>query len=71
MEHSFFFPEGSSFQQAVETDEEGVENEEQVIELHQSEDEFGAFDQFNSFEDPFGDLGDPSLTEADLQGTFS
>ena len=69
MEHSFFFPEGSSFQQAVETDEEGVENEEQVIELHQSEDEFGAFDQFDLSENPFGDLGDPSLIEADLQGT--
>ena len=34
-----------------------------------SEDKFGAFDQFDPSEDPSGDLGDPSLTEADLQGT--
>ena len=39
--------------------------------MNQSEDEFGAFDQFNLSEDPFGDLGDPSLTEVDLQGTSS
>ena len=39
--------------------------------MGQFEDEFGIFDQVNPSEDPFGDLGDPSLTEADLQGTFS
>ena len=82
-EHGFLFPEGSfaqggamlagssSSQQATETEEVGAEGEEQVIELGQSEDEFGVFDQFDPFEDPFGNLGDPSLTEADLQGTFS
>ena len=70
-EHGFFFPEGSSAPSTVETEEERDEGEEQVIELDQSEDEFSAFDQFNPFEDPFGDLGDPSLTEADLQGTSS
>ena len=37
--------------------------------MDQSEDEFGAFDQFDPFEGPSGDLGDPSLMEADLQGT--
>ena len=71
VEHSFFLPKGSSAQQATETEEGGAEGEEQVIELDQSEDEFGAFDQFDSSEDPSGDLGDPSLTEADLQGTSS
>ena len=65
-EHGFFFPEGSSSQQAAETEEEGAKNEEQVIELDQSEDEFGVFDQFDPSEDPFINLGDPSLTEADL-----
>ena len=65
-EHGFFFPEGSSSQQAAETEEEGAKNEEQVIELDQSKDEFSAFDQFDPSEDPFGDLGDPSLTKADL-----
>ena len=39
--------------------------------MDQSEDKFGAFDQFDPSEDPSGDLGDPSLTEADLQGTLS
>ena len=39
--------------------------------MDQSEDEFGAFDQFDPSKDPSGDLGDPSLTEADLQGTSS
>ena len=68
-EHGFFFPEGSFSQQAAEIEEGGAESEEQVIELDQSEDEFGAFDQFDLSENPFGDLGDPSLIEADLQGT--
>ena len=39
--------------------------------MDQFEYEFGAFDQFDLSEDPSGDLGDPSLTEADLQGTSS
>ena len=39
--------------------------------MDQSKDEFGAFDQFDPFEGPSGDLGDPSLTEADLQETSS
>ena len=41
--------------------------------MGQFEDEFGVFDQVNLSEDPSGDLGDPSLTEADLLsvGTFS
>ena len=39
--------------------------------MGQFEDEFGIFNQVDPSEDPFGDLGDPSLTEADLQGTSS
>ena len=39
--------------------------------MEQFEDEFGAFDQFDPSNGPSGDLGDPSLTEADLQGTSS
>ena len=70
-EHGFFFPEGSSAQQVAETEEGGAEGEEQVIELDQSEEEFGAFDQLDPSEDPFGDIGDPNLAEEDLQGTFS
>ena len=58
---------GSSLsQQVVEAEEVGVDGEDQVAELGQSEDEFGAFDQVNLSEDPSGDLGDPSLTETDL-----
>ena len=63
---------GSSLsQQAVEAEEVGVDGEDQVAELGQSEDKFGAFDQVDLSEDPSGDLGDPSLTETDLQETFS
>ena len=61
----------SSSHQAVEVEEVRAESEEQVAELGQSEDEFGAFDQADLFEDPFGDLGDPSLTKANLQETSS
>ena len=39
--------------------------------MDQFEDEFGAFDQLDPSEDPFGDIGDPNLAEADLQGTSS
>ena len=69
--HSFFFPGGSSAQQAAETKEGRDEGEEQVIELDQSKDEFDAFDQLDPSKDPFGDIGDPNLSEGDLQGTSS
>ena len=39
--------------------------------MGQSEDEFGVFDQVNLSKDPSSDLGDPSLTEADLLGASS
>ena len=39
--------------------------------MDQSEDKFGAFDQFDLSEDPFGDLGDPNLTKAGLLRTSS
>ena len=61
----------SSSQQAAEAEEVRVEGEKQVAELGQFEDEFGIFDQVDLSEDPSSDLGDPSLTEADLQGTSS
>ena len=81
--HGFLLPEGSSAQggatlasssssqQAAEVEEVRAEGKEQVAELGQSEDEFGVFNQFDPSEDPSGGLGDPSLTEADLQGTSS
>ena len=37
--------------------------------MDQSEEEFGVFDQVDLSEDPSCDLGDPSLTEANLLGT--
>ena len=49
----------SSSQQATKIEEGGGEGEELVIELGQSEDEFGVFDQFDPSEDPSSDLGDP------------
>ena len=70
-EHGFFFPGGSSAQQAAETEEGRDEGEEQVIDLDQSEDEFDAFEQLDPSDDPFGDISDPNLSEADLQGISS
>ena len=70
-EHGFFFPGESSAQQAAETEEGRDEVQEQVIELDQSEDEFGTFEQLDTPEDPFGDTGDRNLSKADLQGTSS
>ena len=82
-EHGFLLPEGSSAQggatlagsslslQAAEAKGVRTESEEQVAELGQSEDEFGVFEQVDLSKDPFGDLGDPNLIEADLLRTFS
>ena len=39
--------------------------------MDQSEDEFGAIEQLDPPEDPLGDIGDPNLSEVDLQGTSS
>ena len=55
--------------QAAEAEGVKVESEGQVVELGQLEDKFGAFDQVDLSEDSSGDLGDPSLTEANLLGT--
>ena len=69
--HGFFLPGESSAQQAAETEEGEDKVQEQVIELNQPEDEFGAFEQLDAPEDPFRDTGDQNLPEADLQGTSS
>ena len=61
----------SSSYQAAKVEEVRAESEEQVAKLGQSEVEFGTFDQADLSEDPFGDLGDPSLTKANLQETSS
>ena len=53
----------------MEAEEGRDEGEEKVIELDQSEDEFVAFEQLDPSEDPFGAIGDPNLSEEDLQGT--
>ena len=56
----------SSSHQVVEAEEVRAESKEKVAELGQSEDEFGAFNQVDLSEDPSGDLGNPSLTKANL-----
>ena len=53
----------------MEAEEGRDEGEEKVIELDQSEDEFVTFEQLDPSEDPFGAIGDPNLSEEDLQGT--
>ena len=80
-EHGFLLLEGSPTQrgatlagsslshQGAEVEGVRAESEEQLAKLGQSEDEFGVFDEVNLSEDPFGDLGDPSLTEGDLLST--
>ena len=55
----------------MEIEEGGDKVQEQVVELDQSEDEFGAFEQLDTPEDPFGDTGNQTLPEANLQGTSS
>ena len=59
----------SSSHQAAEAEGVKAESEEQVAKLDQSEDEFGVFDQVDLSEDPSGDLGNPSLIEANLLST--
>ena len=71
MEHDFFLPGESSAQQAAETEEGEDKVQEQVIELNQSEDEFGVSEQLDAPKDPFRDTGDQNLPEANLQGTSS
>ena len=56
----------SSHPMIEEEDELEVEKEEEVVELDSFEDSFEVFDQPQSFESPFGDLGDPNYTEADF-----
>ena len=66
--HGFLLPEGSPVLEGVPL--EGPSSSYQAAEakgvLGPSEDEFGVFDQVNQSEDPFGDLGDPNLIEANL-----
>ena len=76
-EHEFLLPERSpvpegiplvgpsSSYQAAEAEGGKVENKEEVVDLG-PEDELGVFGQVNLSKDPSGDLGDASLTEADL-----
>ena len=61
----------SSSYQVAEAEEVRAKSKEQVAELGQSEDEFGAFDQVDLSKDPSGDLCNPSLTEVNLQETSS
>ena len=56
----------SSSRPMVEEEDEKEKKEEEVVELGSSEDEFEVFNQAQSSEGPFGDLGNPSCTEADF-----
>ena len=56
----------SSSRPVVKEEEEKTKKEEEVIELGSFEDEFEVLNRAQSFEDPFGDLGDPNCTEADF-----
>ena len=78
VEHGFLLLEGSfapkgatlasssSSHQVAEAKGGRAESKEHVARLGQAEDEFSVFDQVDLSKDPSDDLGDPSLTEADL-----
>nr|XP_023889674.1 probable leucine-rich repeat receptor-like protein kinase At1g35710 [Quercus suber] len=57
----------SSSHQATEIEEGKPKKAGEVVELSSSEDEFSVFNLADQSEDPSGDLGDPHLSEADLQ----
>ena len=68
VESGFLISEGSSVPKGIllvdlSPSHQAAEDE---GELGQSEEGFGAFDQADPFENPFGDLGDPNLSEAEL-----
>ena len=56
----------SSSHPMVEEEDEKIEKEEKVVELGSSEDEFEVFNRAQSYEGPFGDLGDLNCTEANF-----
>ena len=53
----------SSSHPMVEEEDEKIEKEEKVVELGSSEDEFEVFNRAQSYEGPFGDLGDLNCNE--------
>ena len=68
VEHGFLISEGSPVPEGIplvdsSPSHQAAENE---GDLGLSEEGFGAFDQADPSEDPFGDLGDPDLFEAKL-----
>ena len=67
-EHGFLLPEGSPIPEGIPLvgPPSSHQAAEAVGDLDLSEDEFGVFDQVSLSKDPFGDLGDPDSTEADL-----
>lgn len=50
----------------MEVDKERSEKEEEIMDLGSSKDEFEVFNEAQSLEDSYGDLGDPSYTDEDL-----
>ncbi|XP_065615828.1 uncharacterized protein LOC136061679 [Quercus suber] len=68
-----YIPEGiplsgpSSSQQVTVAEKGPPKKAREVVELSSSEDEYSVFDLADQPEDPPGDLGDPHLSEADLQ----
>ena len=56
----------SSSRPVVEEEDEKEKKEEEAVELGSSEDEFEVFNRAQSSKGPFGDLGNPSCTEADF-----
>ena len=68
VEHEFLISERSPVPEGIPLVDPSRSHQaaEDEGDLGLSEEGFRAFDQANPFEDPFGDLGDPDLSEAEL-----
>ena len=68
VEHGFLISEGSPVPEGIPLVDSSPSHQaaENKGDLGLSEEGFGAFDQADPSEDPFGDLGDPDLFEAKL-----
>ena len=68
VEHRFLISEGSLVPEGIPLAGSSPSHQaaEDEGDLGLFEEGFGAFDQADPFEDPFGDLGDPDLSKAEL-----
>ena len=68
VEQGFLISKGSPVPKGIPLVDSSPSHQAAKVEgdLGLSKEGFGAFDQADPFENPFGDLGDPNLSEAEL-----